>query len=110
MDQTTASTDQIATFQTQATEAASRLRNMLTSLANQLAPLEANWIGRGGTAFQNTTQTVRAETTRMNLALEGIASDVGTAGANYVNADEEQGSAMNTVNGATTGITSALVV
>ncbi len=110
MEQTTASTAQIATFQSQATAAASRLTNMLTTLANQLAPLEAFWIGRGGTAFQSTTQTVRAETTRMNLALEGIATDVGVAGVNYVNADEEQGGAMNTVNGATTGITSALVL
>lgn len=110
MDQTTASTAQIAAFQTQATEAAARLRNMLTTLANQLAPLEANWIGRGGTAFQGTTQTVRAETTRMNQALEGIAADVGTAGVNYANADEEQGGAMTTVNGATTGITASLIV
>jgi len=109
-DQTTASTDQIATFQTQSTECASRLTNMLTTLANGLAPLESNWIGAGGTAFQSTTQTVRSETTRMNNALNGIAAAVGTAGSNYVQADDEQGSAMNNVNSATTGITSSLVV
>lgn len=108
--QTTAETAQIATFQRQAIEASNRLRSMLTALTNQLAPLEANWIGSGGSAFRGTTATVQAETTRMNQALEGIAADVGVAGVNYASADEEQGGTMNSVNGSTTGITSGLVL
>lgn len=110
MSQTTAELAQIETFKNQATEASNRLRSMLTTLANRLAPLEANWIGAGGSAFQGTAATVRAETTRMNQALEGIAVDVGVAGVNYGAADQEQSGAMNNVNSSTTGITSALIV
>ena len=107
-DGTTTSIDQMATFQTQATEAAARLTSMLTTLVNQLQPLQANWIGSGGSAFTNTTATVQQETTKLNNALTGIAADVGTAGTNYAAADSEQSSTMNDVTSATTGITSAL--
>lgn len=109
-DQTTATTADIAHFASSATECANQLTGMLTALCSQLEPLTANWVGSGGRAFQGTTQTVQAETTRMNNALNGIAADVSTAGANYVNADDEQGSTMNNVNSATTGITSSLTV
>lgn len=107
-DGTTTSIDQMSTFQAQASEAAGRLTSMLTTLVNQLQPLQANWLGSGGTAFTNTTTTVQQETTRLNNALTGIAGDVGTAGANYAAADADQASSMNNVNSATTGITSAL--
>jgi len=107
-DGTTTSTAQMATFQAQASEAASRLTSMLTTLVNQLQPLQENWRGAGGTSFQNTTATVQSETAKLNNALTGIASDVGQAGSNYANADSEQSSTMNNVASSTTGITSAL--
>ena len=107
-DGTTTSTAQMATFQNQASEAASRLTSMLTTLVQQLQPLQENWRGAGGTSFQTTTATVQTETSKLNNALTGIATAVGTAGTNYANADSEQQTQMNNVNSATTGITSAL--
>ena len=105
---TTTSTDQMAAFANSATATASQLTGMLTSLLNQLSPLESYWQGMGGTAFAQTKATVQAELTRLNNALNGIASDIGTAGSNYAAADSEQQSTINNVNSAASGITSAL--
>lgn len=107
---TTTSTDQMGVFQTQCTDAATRISGMLTTLLNQLQGLEANWLGRGGTSFGATKLTVQNEVTRLHGALTGMAADVGTASVNYANADTEQGSSMDSVNSQTTGITTALSV
>lgn len=109
-DETTVSSVQVAAFERAASGAADRLSSMLSTLVGNLAPLESNWVGQGGRAFQSTSATVQAETTRMTTALRGIAADVGTAGRNYVAADAEQQASMNRVNSAATGITSSLVV
>lgn len=83
---------------------------MLTTLLNQLQPLEANWLGLGGTSFGSTKLTVQTEVTRLHGALTGMASDVGTASVNYSNSDAQQGSELDSVNSNTTGITTALRV
>jgi len=107
---TTTSTTQMAHFASSATEISSQLSGMLTTLLNQLAPLEGYWTGRGGSSFAQTKATVQTELNRLNQALNGIATDVNTAGVNYSAADDEQQSQMNNVNSATTGITSSLTL
>ena len=107
---TTTSTTQMAHFASSATEISSQLTGMLNTLLNQLAPLENFWTGRGGTSFAQTKLTVQTELNRLNQALNGIATDVSTAGTNYAVADDEQHSQMSNVNSATTGITSSLTL
>ena len=107
---TTTSTTQMAHFASSATDISSQLTGMLTTLLNQLAPLEAYWQGRGGTSFAQTKATVQTELDRLNRALNGIASDINTASTNYSAADDEQQSQMSNVNSATTGITSSLTL
>ena len=107
---TTTSTTQMAHFASSATEISSQLTGMLNTLMNQLSQLEGYWTGRGGSSFAQTKATVQTELNRLNSALNGIASDVSTAGTNYAAADDEQHSQMSNVNSATTGITSSLTL
>ena len=105
---TTTDSATMAQFANRATEVSASLTQMLTTLMNNLSGLEGSWRGLGGTAFAATKATVQSETTRLNTALSGIATDVGTAGTNYANADSEQQSQMSAVNNQTSGITSGL--
>lgn len=106
--QTTTDAAVMAQFAGRAEEVSNSLTTAINSLMNNLSTLQSTWLGRGGTAFTTTTQTVNAETTKLNQALLGISADIRTAGVNYTNADEEQGSQMNTVNSQATGITAGL--
>lgn len=70
----------------------------MTSLADRLSGLAAKYVGSGGTAFQTTATTLREEVTKMKTALEGMASDVATAGTNYAASDQQQQEALAKVN------------
>ena len=106
--QTTTDAAVMAQFAGRAEEVSNSLTSAINSLMNNLSTLQSTWLGRGGTAFSTTTETVNVETTKLNHALLGISADIRTAGVNYVQADDEQHGQMNTVNSQATGITAGL--
>lgn len=106
-DQTTANKAGHGEFEAKATEIATELRNMLTTLVTQLSPLD-DWIGLGGTAFQGALSTVQGQTIRLHAALEGIATDVGKVGVGYINADDEMRRVLDHVTANATDLTGKL--
>jgi len=106
-ERTTADPVVLADFERRASSIADELMAMLTKLANDLVPLEA-WVGRGGVAFQATSQVVRDQTRVMNEALRAIGVDAGVVGETTVVADEEQASAMKTISAAADNIRKTL--
>ena len=105
---TTSNIAQMATFATQAGDAATGLTQVFSTLAGDLADLEAKSRGRFASAFIAVKSTIATESANMNNALHGIASDIGVAGQNYASADADQQAQMDQVQNVTTGITSGL--
>lgn len=91
---TITNTDQMRSFASTSTEAAGSIYSQMTSLADRLSGLASKYVGQGGGAFQTTATTLREEVTKMKTALEGMASDVSTAGVNYAASDSEQQQAL----------------
>lgn len=105
---TNADPDQMRSFAGGAEQTADSIRGMLNSLMGQLSGLESSWKGRGGTSFIQVKSTVETEVAKLHAALTAMGGDIRTAANNYDSGDEEQSGAMQTVQSATTGITSGL--
>ncbi|GHE14699.1 WXG100 family type VII secretion target [Klenkia taihuensis] len=99
---------QMRSFATGAEQTADSIRGMLNSLMGQLSGLESTWKGRGGTSFIQVKSTVETEVNKLHAALTAMGGDIRTAANNYDTGDEEQSSAMQSVQSTTTGITAGL--
>lgn len=65
------------------------LDTMLRNLMGRLEPLMEQWLGSGGTAFQNVRLEFENEMGKLHRALTSIGEDMGLSSTDYVNADEE---------------------
>ncbi|KQS58814.1 hypothetical protein ASG36_12495 [Geodermatophilus sp. Leaf369] len=98
----------MAEFARSATDASTALASTFRTLDGDLTLLEQASRGQFATAFARVRATVKNESDVMYQALGSIAADVGTAGTNYTQADDEMGSSMTSVDSAAGGITSGL--
>ena len=89
-------------------DVADRLTFTLTTLMNELTPLQTAWLGQGGASFQQVRDRFDQDMGRLNQSLRSLAEAVGTSGRNYNVTDQEMKSEMEAA-GATAGsITAAL--
>lgn len=89
-------------------DVADRLTGTLTTLMNELMPLQSAWLGQGGASFQQVRERFDQDMGRLNRSLRSLAEAVGTSGRNYDVSDQEMKSEMER-SGATAGsITAAL--
>lgn len=65
------------------------LDTMLRNLMGRLEPLMTEWLGQGGTAFQNVRLEFENEMGKLNRALNSIGEDMGLSSADYVGADDQ---------------------
>jgi WXG100 family type VII secretion target len=87
---------------------ADRLTATLTTLMNELTPLQSAWLGQGGASFQQVRERFDQDMAKLNHSLRSLAEAVGTSGRTYEVSDEEMRSEMQNA-GATAGsITAAL--
>ncbi len=87
---------------------ADRLTAMLTSLMNELTPLQEDWKGAGGGSFQQVRDRFDQDMAKLNHSLRSLAEAVGSSGRDYTVSDDEMKSEMERA-GATAGsITAAL--
>jgi len=87
---------------------ADRLTATLTSLMNELTPLQSAWVGRGGTSFQQVRERFDQDMARLNRSLRSLAEAVGSSGRNYTVSDEEMRSEMEAAGAPAGSITAAL--
>lgn len=64
------------------------LNSSLTTLKNKVSALQAGWVGRGGTSFQNTMSEWSDRQTRINELLNQTAGLIRSAGQSYTSADD----------------------
>ncbi len=87
---------------------ADRLTKVMTSLMNELVPLQSAWKGAGATSFQGVKDRFDQDMAKLNVSLRSLAEAVGSSGRDYEVSDEEMKSEMERA-GATAGsITQAL--
>ena len=82
---------------------ADRLTGMLTSLLNELTPLQDAWKGAGGTSFEGVKQRFNDDLAKLNVSLRSLAEAVGSSGS-----DEEMKSEMERAGANAGTITQAL--
>ena len=64
------------------------LNSSLSTLKNKVASLQAGWVGRGGTSFQNTMTAWAERQVRINQLLNDTAGLVRSAGQSYTATDD----------------------
>jgi WXG100 family type VII secretion target len=79
------------------------MQGQMRSLQSQLAPLAGTWRGQASVAFQQVMTRWNEDATRINTALDDIATKVSEGGRNYAASDEENRQAINRLGGAVGG-------
>jgi WXG100 family type VII secretion target len=87
---------------------ADRLTSMLTSLLNELIPLQDAWKGAGGSSFTDVKDRFDRDMARLNVSLRSLAEAVGSSGKDYEVGDEEMKSEMQRAGANAGSITQAL--
>src|SRR5215217_4879236 len=87
---------------------ADRLTGMLTSLMNELTPLQDAWKGAGGTSFQGVKDRFNDDVAKLNVSLRSLAEAVGSSGRDYEVSDDEMKSEMERAGANAGTITQAL--
>jgi WXG100 family type VII secretion target len=66
----------------------SALQSMLSSLMNQLEPLQSRFVGAGGSSFTQVKLAWQEDVQKINRALSETATAIRTAGQNYTSSDD----------------------
>jgi WXG100 family type VII secretion target len=75
------------------------MQGHMSSLQSQLAPLAGTWRGQGSVAFQQLMARWNEDATRINTALDEIATKIGQSGRNYAASDEDNRQAFSQLGG-----------
>jgi len=76
------------------------MQGQMRSLESQLAPLAGSWRGQASLAFQQVMVRWHEDATRINTALDEIATQVERGSRDYAASDEENRQAMAGLGGA----------
>jgi WXG100 family type VII secretion target len=87
---------------------ADRLTSMLTSLLNELTPLQDAWKGSAGGTFQQVKDRFDKDMGHLNRSLRSLAEAVGSSGRDYTVSDDEMRSEMDKAGASAGSITQAL--
>lgn len=74
------------------------IQSMLTSLLNQLEPLQTRWAGAGGRSFTQVKLAWQEDMRKINQALSETASAIRTSGQQYTSTDEAAQQRVSAVN------------
>jgi WXG100 family type VII secretion target len=66
----------------------SALQSMLSSLMNQLEPLQSRFVGAGGTSFTQVKLAWNQDAQKINRALSETADAIRSSGRNYTSTDD----------------------
>jgi WXG100 family type VII secretion target len=66
----------------------SALQSMLSSLMNQLEPLQSRFVGAGGTSFTQVKLAWNQDMQKINRALSETADAIRSSGRNYTSTDD----------------------
>jgi WXG100 family type VII secretion target len=66
----------------------SALQSMLSSLMNQLEPLQSRFVGAGGSSFTQVKMAWNDDMQKINRALSETASAIRSSGQNYSSSDD----------------------
>ncbi len=75
------------------------IQSMLTSLMNQLEPLQTQWSGAGGRSFTQVKLAWQQDVTKINQALSETASAIRSAGRNYTTTDSAAQQRLSAIHG-----------
>jgi WXG100 family type VII secretion target len=87
---------------------ADTLTRTLSSLMNELVPLQDAFKGAGGSSFQQVKMRFEEDMGKLNAALRAIAEAVGSAGTDYTVTDQEIQHDMEQAGASAGSITQAL--
>ncbi|HEY8372866.1 MAG TPA: WXG100 family type VII secretion target [Pseudonocardiaceae bacterium] len=89
-----------ATMQQAANDVANingEIQGQLQTLLNQIAPLESAWKGEASKAFHQLIERWQNDARKLNDALMAISEQLGGASQTYLQQEEEQAAAMNSI-------------
>lgn len=66
----------------------SALQSMLSSLMNNLEPMQSRFVGAGGSSFTQVKLTWQQDMEKINRALSETASAIRSSGQNYTSSDQ----------------------
>jgi WXG100 family type VII secretion target len=75
------------------------LQSTLTTLKNQVAALQAAWVGHGAMSFQQTMEQWSRDQNQINQLLRETAQLIRTAGTSYATSDSDTASRFNNQGG-----------
>jgi WXG100 family type VII secretion target len=72
-------------------------RNLINSLRGNLDPLRDNWKGNASRAFATLMERYDADAAKLSEALAGIAEQLKSSGAAYVQQEEESSQSLSNI-------------
>src|SRR3712207_4446197 len=82
----------------------SELQSTLSTIKGKVTALQAGWVGRGGTSFQNVMGTWSRDQARINDLLGQTAGLIRSAGQSYTAIDDSTASRFNNQSGGNTNL------